>query len=192
MDLYNAQLKFANVKPDTYDKKDPILAKFIHDDLDSMTSTEMKFFLLKCFDNEIAIKNELLKYEFNNLVPNTITKKITIEEYAKLAMTCIHRYHKKVGGFNIEDGQWQSFTFPNTKYELTNSNEIIFENTINNVDAYSAETLKFLIRLENILSNICYNFSAKIKFVELDRDKIVVIIIRCWMTDEIEKNGLKN
>lgn len=152
------------------------LANYLHDNYDYMSKEEMCHMLIKCL-NIIQVKKLLLEFEFYNYRPTPVAY-MSFSEYIPICRKLLVRYQSKAAGFDLDDTEWRLYTHDvKNDYDL-DSNEIIFENTINYKDNDKDENIGFFVRLENILDNIAENMDVKVTYLETDKDdKIYVVII---------------
>lgn len=184
-ELINAEYKFYSRNDQPVMLENYNLAEDINKHLDTMTEREMLIYFNKCYANE-TIRKMLLKYEFNIYTP--IKKTMTFDEFIYEARKNLIRYHKKIGGFEIDDVDWSLYRGKNRKYKLKD-NEIIFENTVNERDIHNQDLLKYLLRLVNILDNIAINVRITNKCYKVERDKIYIIMIKCVLLIPEEINA---
>ncbi len=160
---------------------DYILAEHIHNNYDHMSLEEMKHVVLKCL-TEKDIRHILLKYELKYIQRKPSC--VSLEQFKKIAIKYLHRYQSKAGGFRIGDCDWTIHDTTSRKYTI-NANEIVFENTINDNELHTRETVEYLEGILRLLNSISSQVVVTLHTKFYDRDKIQLLMLKC---KEIKKN----
>lgn len=158
------------------------LAKYIHKNYNKMDDMEMRRVASKCLDIS-EVKDILMTFEFNNYTRNE--KEMTLNEFTKIATYMFDRYYR-VGGCFIEDKEWIVHT-PASKYFDIPDNKIMFQNTIDSMDADDCATNEYLNKLVENLNGVSTNIRVKLEFIE--KKKLTYITI--WAKDTtLEENDI--
>lgn len=146
------------------------LATYIHDNYGRMDEQEMKCIAMKCLDlNEI--KEILLSFEFVNYRPES--KEMTLNKFIKEAMKMFDKYYR-IGGTLIEDEKWIVHKSDSNKFEVS-EHEVLFHNTIDNMDVNDGGIQDYLGRLVKNLNRIAPNVDVVFDIVE--KKKITYLLI---------------
>lgn len=157
--------------------KNTLYADYIHKNFHKMDETEMRLLACKIL-SEKQVKQILLNYELVNYV-NHKKRNMTLDDFIKYFNNTIDKFQWKSGGFHLEDRQWYVYTYGSQEHTLENlkENQVLFENSVDLLDANDLETQNYLENLTKYLSNAsdnieldfkCSNkFSKSILFVQI-------------------------
>jgi hypothetical protein len=183
MKRYNTEHKLETLKnynlflsKDNIDKRLE-LAKYIHDNYNTMDDIEMQTMLTKCLDIH-KIKSLLLQYELENYEEEELKKYMSLDEFKKKALYIFTRYQCKAGGFLMEDSEWIIHDKTTTNYDVK-ENELLFENTINIIDVNNNEIDTYLFYIIKRLTSLSENIDVELR--QQVKNKTVHLLI--WVTD---------
>lgn len=160
------------------DEEKTELAKFINDNFDKMDDVEKRMMAIKCLDvNEI--KKILLLFELKNFKPRTL-KYLSLNDFKNKAINIFNRYQCKAGGFLMDDTEWKIYDFKSMEYEV-NENELLFVNTINEIDNDDYECDLFLKYLIKQLNSICENIVVQLRQTSRKKSKVIKFLL--WAKD---------
>jgi hypothetical protein len=151
-------------------------------DLQTITDTVMKCLPTKQI-KQILLNHELTHYQQQS-VPH-----MSLEEFSGAAKQILDRYQCKAGGFHIEDTNWILHDFKSTDHVIK-KHEIMFENSIDKLDAESTEVTSFLTKLHHRLSSVADNIKVDVRYKPSKHDGIVWIVIWC-IDKELKKTRVK-
>ena len=169
LNTYNTQ--FSNLEDGKH-----TLAKYIHNNYNTMDEKEMQTILMKCL-NINKIKSLLLQYELENYeeIPQ---KCMSLSEFKNKARQIFARYQCRAGGFLIEDTQWTVHDSRSTRYDVK-ENELLFENTLNIVDLENDDVENYIYYIVKRLGSIAENIEVEIR--QKVKHKMVYLLI--WVND---------
>lgn len=153
----------------------PEMGEYIHKYFDMMNEQELLMIATKCISKN-KLKQILLQYELKNWIP--LKKKMTINEFAKIAQKLLHRYQSRAGGFMIEDREWTLHKHGSNKYNLR-KNEILFENTLSDDYRTDKETREYLFDIILLLNKLSDNITVSLHNMVSERDTIQWLMIKC-------------
>lgn len=182
MILYNEQHKADKLKNYNYfqpPKNSSEIALHILNNFDKMTEQEMKEMASKCLSLEQA-KSILLSFEMEYYVQKPVPQ-LSLDEFTKICLSKLNRYHWKAGGFFFEDYEWGVYRYGSSKY-CVEENEVLFENTVDVSDILDSNTEKYIMNLERILSSIAETITIDIRKKDNIKGKTIYILI--WCTDQ--------
>lgn len=149
--------------------------EYIHKNLDMMNEQELLMIISKCISKN-RLKQMLLQYELKNWIPPK--KKMTLNEFAKMAHKILYRYQSRAGGFMIEDREWTLHKHGSNKYNLK-KNEILFENTLSDDYRTDKETREYLFDIISLLNKLSDNITVSLHNMVSERDTIQWLMIKC-------------
>jgi len=157
-------------------KENKFLAKYIHENYDSLSDYEIKQLATKCISENI-MKKYILKYE---LIHHKIEPKdkLTLKEFQSEALKILQKYQSRAGGFYIEDNKWHPFNHKTEKH-VVKKNELLFENTVQFQDYNDIETQEYLSLITNRLNQIAKNIKVQHDCSEDKKNDVVWIFIWC-------------
>jgi hypothetical protein len=130
------------------------LAKYLHQNFNTMDDEEMSIMLKKCLSTTDK-KRILLEYELKYF--NETPRKMTLEDYTKYVHMLLKRYSWKAGGFLLEDHEWTM--------ENHGSSVVVFKNSMHREDLDNYESLMYIDRITRRLNTICGTISATFDYV---------------------------
>ena len=163
------------------------LASYIHNNFsDDTEPNTMKDTLLKCMTikqmKKILYEYELKYYKLKDQGTSSL------EEFKEQAEKIIKRYQWKGGGYYIEDIEWTVYThatsdgFQNNSTYTVKDNQILFENSVHNLNAHDNDTINYMNRLVSRLNNLASNIEVEYEFYNNDEIKDITWIL-LWGTD---------
>lgn len=162
----------------------------IFENFDKMDEIELRKIVHK-FLSYRDIKKIILESEFfNHRLSDNSSKIIDLNEFEKISLKIFNRYKLLFSEFFIEDSEWTLYKESTSKYTLQ-SNEILFENTIDLIDIDNEETLNFLDMLIFKFNSISSNIKTKYHIKKDKHAKIAYILV--WIIDkniEVSRIGL--
>jgi hypothetical protein len=169
--IYNNLQQLDSIHDTDHLKDDHIqsLAKYIHDNYDTMDELEMRSVAMKCLElNEI--RDILLTFEFNNYESHSI--EMTIEKFIKIALRMFKKYHR-ISEY-LEDSDWIVHRSDSPHFEV-GINEVTFQNTVDNADNEDSELNNYLYKMVEKLDNIASNIDVSLEMIE--KKKITYVLI---------------
>jgi hypothetical protein len=140
--------------------------------------------LLNIFETIVPVKRffkEIKTFEFLFIEP---TEKVnTPEKLLDIAKITLKKYQYLVGGYNIEDIEWNIITESNI-FNIKNG-EFLLVNTIDENKAYSKELLWFMEKITILLKKYVDNNKIKIKYQIIDDENNKI----CWLVFIVKTNS---
>jgi hypothetical protein len=166
--LYENKDRFKNISDEIVD--------IVHKNMNDIASDDSYAFhiLKKIMPHEKVIK-EILTYELLNYSPS---KKVdSFDEFVKTAISSLHKFQYKVGGFSIEDIDWILNDESSQRFKVKKGENILY-NSIENKYC-DKELLWFLESIVSYVQEFSDEYKIKFKLINDERYKIVWIIINC-------------
>jgi hypothetical protein len=155
-----------------------LYAKLINANVHKMNTEEQKLMLGKLFSPE-RIRYELLRYELKYYKDEIVIN--TFDEFLIATKSILDRYQGKAGGLVMEDNDWGMHTSKSEKYALLRD-EVVFDNSIKQLNMNDYETLFYLKMLVNRLKCLSNKVIVKYKLAN-DKDNKI-----CWVIIKIKNN----
>ena len=172
---------------------------FCINNMDTSTSTQSKFLdgsnytkeinkdLEKLDDNywlqvcdeiltPFGIRSLLLEYELTHYTCKP--KEYDLQEFAQEADLLLNRYQKYIIN-DLEDIQWTLHDKTSKRYKV-GENEILFENSVPQVDFTGLETETYLNRIKNRLNMMVSNIKVDLQNTKEDN----IVFIQLWLIKE--------
>jgi hypothetical protein len=151
------------------------LAGYIHYNYDKMDDAEKKQMVMKLLDED-TVKSFLLTFEFTYY--DYKKRDMTLDEFITKATYIFDRYQTRVCGSAIEDTKWIVHR-TDSPYFSVRGNEIVFQNTIDNIDINDCSLKKYLNTLVHKLNGLSVNIEVELEFIE--KKKLSYVLI--WAID---------
>lgn len=151
-------------------KKDLDIANFLETDYDKLDKKD-KLTILSKIVEENKLDKELLRYMIKNSEPKKET--LDIKTFLNKINRCLKRFHRKAGGFHIEDDVWG---YTREKTYKTGKIKYVLTNTIDVLEGRDREIHEYLTDLVNYLNKLS-QFKVSYKLKEDDQYKISYIYI---------------
>ncbi len=177
------------------------LAKYICNNISDDTDiNNMKDIVLKCMTTN-QMKKILYKYAMKYHKQHLV-EKMSLEEFKEQTKKIIQMYQWKAGGYYIEDSEWNVYTHTRSyilnkeeyvdqsTYTIKN-NQILFENSVHELNADDNDTVNYMDRLVSILNNVASNIDVEYYFETDDEIKGIVWIL-LWGTNVDIKDNQPN
>ena len=169
-----------NLKISLYENKDNFknrsdkLVDRVHKKMNKIESDDRYAFnLLKKIMPHEKIMKEILTYELLNYTP---PKKIkTFDQFIDTAISALHKFQYKVGGFSIEDKDWIVNDENSQRFKVKAGMKILY----NSIERRfcDKELLWFLESIVSYVQEFSDKYSIKFKLVDDERYEIVWITI---------------
>ena len=182
------------------------LANYICNNISDDTDiNNMKDIVLKCMTAN-QMKKILYKYAMK-YHKQSLVEKMSLEDFKEQTKKIIQMYQWKAGGYYIEDSEWNVYTHTRSyilnddedvglllssfSTHIIKNNQILFENSVHELNADDNDTVNYMDRLVSILDNVASNIDVEYYFETDDEIKGIVWIL-LWGTNVDIKDNQPN